>query len=240
MTTAMKTTDALATLTLGLRSLPADCDVLVGTSVLVPVARMLRQLLVSLVMLLCLWPGSHLASAQQPIAVTDSTTGTAPQATGPVIWTDKTDYSPGTLAVFSGSGFQAGETISLQVVHADGRPDTGDDHGQWTTVADATGAFQTQWHVCEDDCLGSTLLATANGLTSGLTAKALFTDSATTVAYLRSVVGRPWSVTTNEAAMDQVFGAGNWLDLRYETVNAGTCCLRALLNFHGRRRQECQ
>ena len=40
--------------------------------------------------------------------------------------------------------------------------------------------------------------------------------------YLRSTAGAPWSVTTNESAMDTVFGAGNWTDARYETVNVGT------------------
>lgn len=37
--------------------------------------------------------------------------------------------------------------------------------------------------------------------------------------YMRSNVGAPWGQNTNEQAMDQVFGAGNWDDLRYETGN---------------------
>ena len=40
--------------------------------------------------------------------------------------------------------------------------------------------------------------------------------------YLRSDVDMPWGVATNEAAMNSVFGAGNWVDGRYETVNAAT------------------
>lgn len=40
--------------------------------------------------------------------------------------------------------------------------------------------------------------------------------------YLRSTVGAPWGEGTNEAAMNAVFGAGNWADSRYETVNVGT------------------
>lgn len=40
------------------------------------------------------------------------------------------------------------------------------------------------------------------------------------VAYVRSEAGgQPWGVNANEDAMDQVFGAGGWDDLRYETVN---------------------
>lgn len=40
--------------------------------------------------------------------------------------------------------------------------------------------------------------------------------------YLRSTIGAPWGSSSNEEAMDTVFGAGNWQDLRYETVNVGT------------------
>ena len=39
--------------------------------------------------------------------------------------------------------------------------------------------------------------------------------------YLRSTVGPPWGSTSNETAMDTVFGAGNWQNLQYETVNTG-------------------
>ncbi|MCX4246266.1 thrombospondin type 3 repeat-containing protein [Paraliomyxa miuraensis] len=39
------------------------------------------------------------------------------------------------------------------------------------------------------------------------------------VAYIRSNTSAPWGSTSNEQAMDMVFGAGGWDDLRYETVN---------------------
>jgi hypothetical protein len=45
---------------------------------------------------------------------------------------------------------------------------------------------------------------------------------ASPIVYLRSTVGTPWGTTTNEQALDLAFGAGNWDDLRYETVNVGT------------------
>ena len=39
-------------------------------------------------------------------------------------------------------------------------------------------------------------------------------------AYVRSEAGgAPWSQTTNEDAMDQAFGAGEWDDLRFETAD---------------------
>ncbi len=40
--------------------------------------------------------------------------------------------------------------------------------------------------------------------------------------YLRSIVGQPWGSAANEAALNQAFGAGNWQDLRFETVNVAT------------------
>lgn len=43
------------------------------------------------------------------------------------------------------------------------------------------------------------------------------------VAYVRSEVGgSPWNTTDNEQAMDLVFGAGNWDDLRFESVAPAT------------------
>ncbi len=37
--------------------------------------------------------------------------------------------------------------------------------------------------------------------------------------YVRSSVSLPWGETTNEEAMDNVFGAGNWTTLYYETLD---------------------
>ncbi|MBC7687873.1 MAG: hypothetical protein H7211_06805, partial [Aquabacterium sp.] len=90
---------------------------------------------------------------------------------------DKADYAPGTTAIFTGSGFQPGEQVKLLVLHYDGTSDGGADHQPWMVTADASGNFVTTWHVCEDDCLGSTLRATADGQVSGLHAEAVFTDA---------------------------------------------------------------
>ena len=80
--------------------------------------------------------------------------------------------------MLTGAGFAPGEFVSVRVTHAVGIPDLGEGHGEWTVVADGDGGFVTTWHVCEDDCIGETLLATATGQTSGLSASVLFTDSA--------------------------------------------------------------
>src|SRR3954464_12369464 len=97
--------------------------------------------------------------------------------TDPIVSTDKSDYPPGSTAEISGAGFQPGETVVLQVLHADGTPSDGADHNPWLVLADADGAFQGSWHVCEDDCVGSTLALSASGQTSGLSAEAFFTDA---------------------------------------------------------------
>ena len=106
-----------------------------------------------------------------------------PLPTGTRVVTDQADYAPGATAHIRGQEFQAGETVSLQVLHADGTPATGADHEPWSVTADLLGGFQTTWHVCEDDCVGSTLRLTATGQTSGKTAEALFTDAAAAPTY---------------------------------------------------------
>ncbi len=49
---------------------------------------------------------------------------------------------------------------------------------------------------------------------------ALEADALAVPAYVRSSVGAPWGEATNENAMDMVFGAGAWDDLRFESVDA--------------------
>src|SRR6266511_3826987 len=98
-------------------------------------------------------------------------------AVAATVSTDQADYPPGSTAYITGSGFLAGETVQCQVLHADGTPSTGADHDPWPVVADDAGGFQTTWHVCEDDCVGSTLELTATGQTSGLIAQTRFTDA---------------------------------------------------------------
>ena len=40
--------------------------------------------------------------------------------------------------------------------------------------------------------------------------------------YIKSNTGNPWGQTTNDVAMDQAFGAGNWMLEAFETANVGT------------------
>src|SRR5262245_43305047 len=67
---------------------------------------------------------------------------------------DKLDYRPGQTVIITGDGFASDETVQLQVLHADGTPDTGEDHEPWQVTA-TNGHFVTTWTVCLDDCAGA-------------------------------------------------------------------------------------
>src|SRR5437867_3479806 len=103
-------------------------------------------------------------------------TCTAGGAVAQTLTSDQPDYAPGTTATLTGAGFAPSESVVVVVHHADASPDSGAEHEPWTVVADENGGFVTTWHVCEDDCVGKTLRATADGQTSGLHAEVVFTD----------------------------------------------------------------
>jgi len=103
------------------------------------------------------------------------------QAADPTVTTDKADYPPGSTVNISGSGFQAGETVELQVRRIDIDENSGTEHDPWDVTAEDNGNIQTTWHVTMDEA-GATLELTAVGLTSGLVAQETFTDTATVTA----------------------------------------------------------
>ncbi|MSR63205.1 MAG: HYR domain-containing protein [Planctomycetes bacterium] len=164
-----------------------------------------------------LHPTSH-ASCMGSFARLLGTVGLAALAAGAsasaqaVLVSDQADYQPGTTATLSGAGFAADESVRMLVVHADGSPSTGADHDPWDVTADSTGAFTTTWHVCEDDCVGETLVATADGQSSGLHAEITFTDAVGT-GYI--------TVTSSTSCVDSTdpagAGPGNW-----EVVQGGS------------------
>src|ERR1041385_7125509 len=91
---------------------------------------------------------------------------------------DHLDYAPGDVATLTGTGFQPGETVTVQVVKGDGPPKRHD--APFAVTADANGGFVTAWIVPADSsALGELLLATADGQTSGLHAECTFTDAST-------------------------------------------------------------
>src|SRR6476661_6823645 len=92
--------------------------------------------------------------------------------------TDKPDYAPRSNAVFTGSGFQPGETVALRVKNlfrACNTVTADSSYLPWTVVADASGGFVTNWTVC--DCAGDSLRLRAVGQTSHDTAYAYFSDA---------------------------------------------------------------
>ncbi|MFO0969304.1 MAG: LamG-like jellyroll fold domain-containing protein [Gemmataceae bacterium] len=99
------------------------------------------------------------------------------------VTTDRPDYHVGENVLITGTGFQPGETIELQVIHTDGQPDLDAGHAPWQIVEGGSGDldglndgnFQTTWVVTPDSA-HSMLRLTAVGLTSGFTAQADFTD----------------------------------------------------------------
>jgi hypothetical protein len=89
------------------------------------------------------------------------------------VMTDKSDYAPGTIVTITGSGWQAGETITLQLVESPliDTPPT------MTAVADANGnIFNNQFSPDLYD-VGITFTLTATGNSSGLQAQTKFTDA---------------------------------------------------------------
>ena len=97
------------------------------------------------------------------------------------VTTDRLDYPPGDTAIITGTGFQPGETVTLQVLHAVG-DSLGTDpqyHQPFTAIADSVGNIYATWWVPNNgDALGALFKLTADGQTSLLHAEALFTDGA--------------------------------------------------------------
>jgi hypothetical protein len=101
------------------------------------------------------------------------------------VTTDRLDYPPGDTVLINGTGWLAGETVTLKVIHvAEGDNDLSPAHQPFTTVADLNGNISSFWIVPPDeDEVGATLLLTADGQTSGLHAEVTFTDATKTDTY---------------------------------------------------------
>ena len=98
----------------------------------------------------------------------------------PTITTDQPDYPPGSTVIITGSGFQAGESIQMQVKHynTEGNNATAPEHQPWHIIADNLGNFTTSWYIPLDgDEIGATLIVLADGALSGLHAETFFTDA---------------------------------------------------------------
>ena len=139
------------------------------------------------------------------------------QAQGPVVVSDKDDYSPGETAMFSAAGFQPNELLdfSIAVYGDDGTwaPDIA-----WADVsADASGGAEVDY-VVPETWLNKTLQLTVMGLTSGLIAQTTFTDTVTTVVINSPTTGSPVHVTTAGATITA-------------NVTYTSCCNNANVHF---------
>jgi len=91
------------------------------------------------------------------------------------VMTDRADYAPGEIVTITGSGWQPGETVTLQFVESP----LLDSHPDLTAVADASGnIFNNQFSPDSHD-VNITFTLTATGGTSGLQAQTTFTDAIT-------------------------------------------------------------
>ena len=137
-----------------------------------------------------------------------------------------------TIATFTVSLSVAGALpVSVNYATADGTAQGGTDYvttnGTITFVPGQTNT--TIIVVIKGDTTGEpdeTFAVNLSGATNAALADAqgvgtILNDDAPPAAYVRSTTGAPWNSTSNEAAMNRVFGSNNWQDLRYETVNPG-------------------
>ena len=84
----------------------------------------------------------------------------------PPLTTDKTGYLFGETVKISGFGFLPGETVTLQVKHADGSAESGAGHDAFTTAALPDGTISATWSLSQNDSSGNNFVASALGSTS--------------------------------------------------------------------------
>ncbi|MCM2271759.1 MAG: hypothetical protein NDJ18_04300, partial [candidate division Zixibacteria bacterium] len=85
---------------------------------------------------------------------------------------DSQVYPAGSQVGIGGGNFNAGETITLQVVHADGSPSTG--YSPWTVTSFSDGSFRSSWELPTVETSGEVLQINASGSSSGLYAQSSF------------------------------------------------------------------
>ena len=89
------------------------------------------------------------------------------------VQTDQSDYAPGTTVTITGSGFQPGETVNLQLVESP----LIDAPGPFSAIADANGNIANTQFVPDAYDVNVRFYLTATGATSGFTAQNTFTDA---------------------------------------------------------------
>src|SRR5438034_6034137 len=90
------------------------------------------------------------------------------------IATDKRDYAPGDVVIMTGTGWVAGETVTIELVE-DPLLDT---HPTLTAVADGSGNWSNSEFSPDEHDVSVRFIVTATGGTSGMRAQTTFTDAA--------------------------------------------------------------
>lgn len=97
----------------------------------------------------------------------------------PVLATDKTGYLAGETVNISGFGYAAGESVSVQVKHADGSAEANAGHEALAVAAASDGSISATWNLTSNDSVGNSFVVTSSGSSSGLSGATEFKRIAT-------------------------------------------------------------
>jgi hypothetical protein len=122
---------------------------------------------------------------------------------GLVITTDKDDYSPGDTVHFTGSGWQAGDTLDIVLVDD---AETQETHS-WSVTVVEDGTFQDSTYVVDTDDLGVTFTLTATSRATGRSLTVVFTDG--NFKYTTSPANLVASITLTQRATTTCPGGMN-------------------------------
>ena len=164
-----------------------------------------------------LWPTIVLIGALV-LALYPAAAGAAP----PTVTTGAPEYHPGNIATIFGSGWAAGDTVTL-VISED---PANNPAVSLTVTADGSGDFRTEDFTVPDDAAGTNFTVTAMDQ-GGATAQVMFNDDGSPGALCADVVDHGASVCPTATGATGVVGQGNThyaqpanSTATYEIVNA--------------------
>lgn len=131
--------------------------------------------------------GNAAAEVIRTVNVVESVEGETPPEEpilNPTISTDLSDYGPGDIVIVTGSGWQPGETVTLSFLTLPLNAVV-----DYYAVADDSGNISNDQYVIYDFHADATIILTATGQTSGLSAQTVFTDSTGSIRIRKWVSG---------------------------------------------------
>jgi hypothetical protein len=123
--------------------------------------------------------------------------------------TDLSDYVPGQYITFTGTGWQPGETVTIEVYETTVDPFF--DEGGVSAVADGSGTISNGTFLVQQSFLGQGFLAQATGLSSGLTASVAFEDAPGPGTAPVSPPSGGFGIDGDLQANTPTVGIGDWL-----------------------------